>query len=105
MAMQTSRYKWLIKYITSYSSLQVTTVIKITVTLAFPPIDLFTYQEMDDKTKSSERIVLEPYEYLLQLPGKSVVCLVCLNPVITSAFIVGQHIYRNQIQLLLLCVI
>lgn len=42
--------------------------------LAFPSIDLFTHQEMDDETKSSsERIVLEPYKYLLQLPGKFVV--------------------------------
>ena len=52
------------------------------VTLAFPPIDLFKHQEMDGKTKSSpERILLEPYKYLLQLPGMFVVCLIYFNPV------------------------
>lgn len=36
---------------------------------------LFNLQEMDNSSQaSSERILLEPYKYLLQLPGESLSC-------------------------------
>lgn len=38
--------------------------------------ELIQLQEMDSSSQaSSERIILEPYKYLLQLPGESLFCL------------------------------